>query len=228
MPYDHDHTQRGFAVDLSEFLPFLEVSSGQRTFERDFARGEQLFRRGDAPQFMFYILSGEARLLRHSPAGMEVVFQRARRGFLAEASLDQPAYHCDGLAAEDSKVLAIHIGSFRAALSNENVRTLWLRHLSNELRRARAHSERLSLRAASDRIVHFIETEGSGGALALSQSKKSWAAELGLTHEALYRALALMQRQGTLSVLGPVLKLGKPASLTSGRTSASRRARPNS
>ncbi len=156
---------------------------------------------------MFYVISGEARLKRNSPAGAEVIFQRARRGFLAEASLDQPAYHCDGVIAEKTRLLIVPIADFRALLSNENVQILWLRHLGNELRRMRAQSERLALRSASDRIIHFIETEGRNGKLLLSQSKKSWAAELGLTHEALYRALRSMTENGILRITGTCIEV---------------------
>ncbi|WP_230646797.1 cyclic nucleotide-binding domain-containing protein [Bradyrhizobium sp. Leaf401] len=38
---------------------------------------------------MFFVLSGEVRLVRRSRSGGEVVLQRTRHGFLAEASLDQ-------------------------------------------------------------------------------------------------------------------------------------------
>jgi hypothetical protein len=37
--------------------------------------------------------------------------------------------------------------------------------------------------------------------LELARTRKAWAAELGLTHEALYRALASMQRAGSVTVL---------------------------
>lgn len=194
-------------MEFSDFLLLLEPATRRGVVERAYAKGERLFSRGDAPRFIFYICSGEARLLRSSPAGVEVIFQRASRGFFAEASLEQPAYHCDGVAAAQTHVIATPIASFRAALADERVRLLWLRHLSDELRRVRAHSERLALRAAGNRILHYIETEGHGGSVVFSLPKKSWAAEMGLTHEALYRTLAAMQKAGVLSVSGNVIRL---------------------
>ena len=89
-------------------------------------------------------------------------------------------------------------------------RRAWLRHLAGELRRLRARCERLSLRGARERIVHYLESEG-GGALDLRQSRKSWALELGLTHEALYRAISKMKNEGTLSAEGARLELRRPA-----------------
>ena len=159
-----------------------------------------VFNRGDRPQAMFFVLSGEVRLVRRSKSGGEIILQRTRRGFLAEASLDQPTYHCDAIATERSSLLAIPRKAFREALSVVEFRDSWIAHLSRELRKVRAHAERLSLKTAQERIRHFIETEGERGLLKLNQSKKDWAGELGLTHEALYRALAQMEKHGKLIV----------------------------
>ncbi|MEZ5819860.1 MAG: Crp/Fnr family transcriptional regulator [Bradyrhizobium sp.] len=157
-----------------------------------------LFSQGDRPKAMFFVLSGELRLVRRSRSGGEIILQRSRHGFLAEASVDQPAYHCDAVAAEPSSVLAIQRDAFSRALAVEAFRDRWIAHLARELRRVRTHSERLSLKTARERVLHFIETEGEQGMINLRQSKKDWAAELGLTHEALYRALAKMEKQGEL------------------------------
>ena len=84
-----------------------------------------------------------------------------------------------------------------------------MRRLAAEVRKLRAQCERLSLRSAADRIAHYIEAEGRDGRLELRQTKKAWAAELGLTHEALYRALTGLQRAGRIASLddGNVLVL---------------------
>lgn len=195
--------------EMAAISPLLAaLPRGARTRSRRFSvpRAAPLFRSGDRPAAMHFVLSGEIRLLRYSKAGGETVLQRARRGFLAEASLDQGAYHCHAVAAVASEVLAIPLRSFDEALAVPAFQRTWARHLARELRRSRAQVERLSLKTARDRIVHFIETEGEGGVVALQQSKKDWAAELGLTHEALYRALARMMRQGLLAIDGAMLR----------------------
>jgi CRP/FNR family transcriptional regulator, dissimilatory nitrate respiration regulator len=74
--------------------------------------------------------------------------------------------------------------------------------IAREVRRLRAQCERLSLHGAADRIIHYIEAEGSNGIVILNQTRKAWAAELGLTHEALYRALRRLQTDGTLDIDG--------------------------
>ncbi|MBV6475686.1 MAG: hypothetical protein MOGDAGHF_01240 [Rhodocyclaceae bacterium] len=178
---------------------------------RELAAGETLFRQGDRPQAMHCVIDGEVRLLRRSPKGSEVVLQRSRGGFFAEASLEAKAYHCDAVALADSGLLVFPLRAFRAALEDDAVfRNAWMALLAREVRRLRARCERLSLHGAEARILHAIESEGSAGSLLLTQSRKAWAAELGLTHEALYRALARLQASGTLVLDGARLTLRQP------------------
>jgi CRP-like cAMP-binding protein len=184
----------------SPLLAALPEPARRQTRLLEISRYAAVFGRGDRPQAMFFVLSGEIRLVRRSSAGGEIALQRTRRGFLAEASLDQPVYHCDAVAAETSSILAIPRKAFRDALAAGDFRGRWIAHLLRELRKVRARAERLSLKSARERIVHFIETEGEDGVVDLKESKKDWASELGLTHEALYRALARMEKCGELRV----------------------------
>lgn len=171
-------------------------------------RGATLFHIGDKVQTVFSVISGEVRLIRRDLNGNEVVLQRSRGGFFAEASLGSARYHCDAVAAEACTALAFPARPFRAALDdNADFRDAWLGHLAREVRKLRAQCERLNLRRADERIVHYIESEGSDGSITLNQSRKAWAAELGLTHEALYRALSQLQRNGRLFIQGQQLSL---------------------
>ena len=157
---------------------------------------------------MLYVLSGEVRLVRRSPEGVEIVLQRSRGGFVAEASLGSPRYHCDAVAAEPGDLLRFSARAFRQALADDAAfRNGWITHLEREVRRLRAQCERLSLNSAAERIVHYIESEGTGDAVVLTETKKAWAAELGLSHEALYRTLSAMQHQGRLRIVGSRVSL---------------------
>ena len=167
------------------------------------AAGETLFRIGDPVGHAFLVLSGEARLIRRDRQGGEVILQRSRGGFIAEASLDSRTYHCDAVCARPGILLRFPVGAFRNALEEDALfRKAWQSLLAREVRKLRAQCERLSLHGAASRIAHYIESEGVDGAVTLSQSRKAWAAELGLTHEALYRALRRMQDDGMLAVQG--------------------------
>lgn len=178
---------------------------------KECAVGEAAFRQGERPKAMLYVLDGEVRLLRRSREGAETVLQRSRGGFFAEASLEAKVYHCDAVAAAASRLLAFPIRPFREALDHDAVfRNAWMAQLAREVRKLRARCERLSLHSAAERILHAIESEGTAGTLTLMQSRKAWAADLGLTHEALYRSLARLKATGTLVVDGTRLTLRQP------------------
>lgn len=166
------------------------------------AEGESVFRLGSRPHRMLWVVDGEVRLVRRSRSGTEIVLQRAYSGFVAEASLESSRYHCDAVAAMDSRLLGLPIGPFRKSLRNdEKFRTFWMRRLAREVRLLRAQCERLNLRSATERIEHYIEAEGDKGRLELRRTKKAWAAELGLTHEALYRTLASLEQKGKITAV---------------------------
>lgn len=193
--------------ELSFLPPSLRAAAAVHRFDK----GEAVFRRGTHPQAIHFLLSGEVQLVRHSHAGNEVTLQRTRCGFFAEASLESSAYHCDAVAAQPSEVLRIPLAATREALDNNSVfRRAWIAHLSRELRRARAQGERLALRNAHERIIHYLESEGRDGVVTLAMSRKAWAAELGLTHETLYRTLARLETDGVVVRRGQELRLVKP------------------
>lgn len=172
------------------------------------AQGSCLFRVGDHVRAAFLVLSGEVRLARIGFQGVEVTLQRSRGGFIAEASLDSKVYHCDAVATAASDLLAFPAEAFKRSLTEDSAFSRrWQSILANEVRKLRAQCERLCLRTAEERIVHYIEAEGVAGVIELQIAKKAWATELGLTHEALYRALRRLQAAGTLAVSGRRLEL---------------------
>ena len=165
--------------------------------------GETLFRIGDRVEGMYCVITGEVRLIRHDQHGAQIVLQRSRGGFIAEASLGSKIYHCDAVAAKGGAVLRFPARQFRASLDeNALFRDAWITHLASEVRKLRAQCERLSLNSAAERIIHYIESEGIQDTISLNQSRKAWAAELGLTHETLYRTLRRLQEDGTLDIDG--------------------------
>lgn len=129
--------------------------------------------------------------------------QRSRSGFFAEASLSNKGYHCDAVASKAGTLLHFPVNAFRSALDEDaDFRCAWMAHLAREVRKLRAQCERLSLHRAADRILHYIESEGADGIIILNQSRKAWASDLGLSHEALYRALSRLQANGVLQIDG--------------------------
>ena len=165
--------------------------------------GTTLFRVGDPVRHVYLVIQGEARLIRQGRQGETIILQRSRGGFIAEASLDTRAYHCDAITVEPTTLLQFPVSAFRNVLEDDAAfRRGWQSLLAKEVRKLRARCERLCLNSAIDRISHYIESEGSNGVVDLTQTKKAWAAELGLSHESLYRVLRKMQDDNLISVDG--------------------------
>jgi CRP-like cAMP-binding protein len=110
-------------------------------------------------------------------------------------------HHCDAIAAVPSLV-AVHPAAElrRAAGADPGLAWCIAAHLAARLVAERARAERLALPHAADRlldVLHALPPEPDG-TRRLARSWKSLAAELGLSHEATYRALARLERAGLL------------------------------
>ena len=163
-----------------------------------FNKGDYLFHLGNIPEYMFFIVSGEAILSRTSSYGETTTLQRCKGGFLSEASLLTDVYHCDAIATHTGAAIALPIKAFRDALKKEDFSLKWVKLLSREIMRLRTQSERLGLKDIKSKLIHLIETEGKQGTLQLQSDYKSLASEIGVTHEALYRAIAALEKEGLL------------------------------
>ncbi len=148
---------------------------------------------------MFFVVSGEVTLERIGLQGEAVVLQRTRLGFVSEASLKVPKYHCDALAIVDTNVIKVPAKDLAAALDcDPGLASRWISMLNCEVRRLRLHCERLSMKSVKERLLHLIKTEGNNGHYAVPSGLKTLAGELGVTHEALYRAIADLQKTDLL------------------------------
>jgi CRP-like cAMP-binding protein len=158
-----------------------------------------IFLTGQRPQSLFFVASGEAVMSRTDRHGRTLVLQRASGGFLAEASLSSGRYHCDAHARTPVELLAFPVEALRRAIdADARVRWAWIAMLAGEIRRQRASTERLALKSVRERLLHWLLTEGVDGRVALRTTRKELAAELGVTHEALYRTIAALVRAGEL------------------------------
>jgi len=192
-PYDPSHMKSMLLpTALKALLPptFHIRCEGAR-----FPKNERIFLTGGKPVWMFYVVSGEITLERTGLQGEPVVLQRTRQGFVSEASLKSSKYHCDALAIVDTTVVKIPIRDLSAELERDPAfASRWIGMLNGEVRRLRLHCERLSMKSVKDRVLHLINTEGQNGAYAATTGLKSLAGELGITHEALYRTLAALEK----------------------------------
>lgn len=208
--YDFDHMTPSAPPLPAALHTLLPADLRAVAVAQTLKRGERLFVQGDTPARMFYVVGGEVVLQRLGIQGENVVLQRVRQGLVAEASLQSSSYHCDAVMTSAGELIALPIDVVRQALLEDSAfASRWITMLNQELKRLRTQCERLSLVGVKDRLLHLIETEGEGGSLRLQASVKSIAAEIGVTHEALYRTLAAMEKQGQLQRTDGQLRLGR-------------------
>ena len=175
----------------------------------DMSKGECIFRFGNEANAVYRVLDGEVCLTRFSPEGAVIVLHRAREGdFFAEASLFGSHYHCDAICTRSGRCLRLPAEALRHCLSNDPGFAMeWIATLSRNLRRQRAAQERMGLKSLRMRVIHYLVDRGKEGRVELDQPIIRWAVELGASHEALYRTLAEMEREGVLQRQGQTLTL---------------------
>jgi CRP-like cAMP-binding protein len=161
---------------------------------------ERLFLTGQKPQWMFFVVTGEVTLERAGLQGESIILQSTRQGIVSEASLKVTRYHCDAVAITDTQVIQVPAQALADAMDQDPVfAARWINMLNTEVRRLRLYLERLSMKSVQDRLLHLIQTEGHEGHYDVPSGLKTLAAELGVTHEALYRTIATLQKSGRLS-----------------------------
>lgn len=178
---------------------------------KSFEPGELVFRNGSAARHVHFLARGQVTLSRFGPQGEPVSIHVALAGeYFAEASLHGERYHCDAVVVQAAVVASIPSTVLRELLRRDPDFALqWVAILSQQLRQTRARVERLSLKGAAARVRHLLLTEGKGAGhrYTLRGSVKDLASELGLTHEALYRTLAAMERDGIVERNGSTIAL---------------------
>ena len=177
----------------------------------DMGKSQRIFRMGDKVDAVYLVLEGEVCLTRFSPGGAEIALHRAREGgFFAEASLFGARYHCDAICTRSGRCLQLPAEALRHCLANDPGFAMeWIATLSRSLRRQRAAQERLGLKSLRMRVIHYLVDRGVEGRVELDQPILRWAVELGASHEALYRTLAEMEREGVLQRQGQTLTLSQ-------------------
>jgi CRP-like cAMP-binding protein len=175
-----------------------------------YRKNERLFVAGASPHWMFFVTSGEVTLQRTGLQGEAVVLQRVRTGFVSEASLNVAKYHCDAVAITETNVIKLPVLEMRVFLERDTeFAGRWISMLNSEVMRLRLHCERLSMKSVKEKLLHLIQTEGKDGHYCAPSGLKTLAGELGVTHEALYRAIADLQKKGLLSKRNGDLLLSK-------------------
>jgi CRP-like cAMP-binding protein len=183
----------------SDWLPAAVRAAG---IERRLQAGQTLFRLGNRTAGFYEIVRGKVRLARVDASGREAILHMAAAGdTIAEASLFSPTYHCDAIAMSDALVRLYPKAAVLAAFRRDpKAAQTFMAMLARQVMSLRTRLEQRNISSAPERVRHYLALHaGSDGrTIALPGTVKDLAGELGLTHEALYRTLAVMATEGEI------------------------------
>jgi CRP-like cAMP-binding protein len=203
----------GVAIVLvQDWLPFAVRSAA---IDRRLKAGESLFRVGDKTFGICEVISGRIRLVRIDRTGREAVLHSAGPGELvAEASLFSAHYHCDAIASTNAVVRVYPKNQLMRALRQEpQTFQAFMAALAHQVMDLRTRIEQRNIRSAPERVRHFLALNAAQGrTVQIQGTLKELAAELGLTHETLYRTLAQLERSGRIKRTGTKILILEPTS----------------
>ena len=195
-------------MNAKDWLPAKIQSSG---IERRLVAGQSLFDQGDATVGVYEVVSGKVRQARVDPEGRDVVVGIAGPGeMIAEASLFSQTHDCAATAVTNAVVRLYRKAFLLAQLERDPQAALsFMATLVEHILNLRIRLERRSIPSARDRVRHYLTTSVGGRerTVDLPSTLKDLAAELGLTHETLYRTLSEMSANGEIAKLSGKIRL---------------------
>jgi CRP-like cAMP-binding protein len=177
--------------------PFL---AGIRVAMRELVAGDVLFAEGDAPDALYRVDAGTVRLDRGG-----AVQQRAGRGeWFGEAGLFSPGQSCAAVAESAVRVslwpkaaIVLHLRA------HPDLALGFAAWIAGRMDQARGLAQVLRLKSAEDKVVSYLTLAGAAhGTVTLDRPLIQVAAEMGLTHESLYRTLTKLAGAGRIVRLG--------------------------
>lgn len=167
---------------------------------RSIAADTHLFYAGQKALAIFEIVEGQLRLVRHTIEGHQVTLHVSRVGeLIAEAALFSDYYHCDAIAAQDARIRVLAKTKLLTLFRTDPALAVrFLALMAQQVQQLRQKLELRNIRSARERLIHYLllSTESDGRTVELTGTLKQLAAELGLSHETLYRILAKLEQEG--------------------------------
>jgi CRP-like cAMP-binding protein len=202
--------KRDAPMAVKDWLPAVARAAA---VDHKLKTGEPLFRLGDKTVGLCEVVTGRVRLARVDRSGREIVLHVAGPGeTLAEASLFSPQYHCDAIANTNA-IVRIYPKREILAVFEEYPKAarVFTETLAQQVMNLRTRVEQRNIRSARERVRHFLmlNVGSDRRTVQLRGTLKDLAAEIGLTHEVLYRTLAALERSGEITRKGERIVLSK-------------------
>ncbi|MBV6645800.1 MAG: response regulator [Cyclobacteriaceae bacterium] len=208
--HDNLKTYRGTETELDHFLKSasqyanLEDLKKDRQ-ERNFDRGEAIFREGDFPHYLYCIVKGKTKTYKISPDGKELILNISKEGdYLGYEALLQDRNHSEFAAAlEEVTVTLIPRMDFeKLVFENKEVSREFIRMLSKNV--IDKESELLDLayntvrKRVADRLLKLQETYEDQKKFKIARN--DLASMVGTATESVIRILSEFKKEGTIKI----------------------------
>lgn len=166
------------------------------------SKGEILLQQGDAAESIYWVTTGQIRLVSFVNQQMVTHYFVGVGELLGESALYMPTYGCTVIAEIPSGVQAVPVSTFASALHQDPVLAKrYLQHLTLRFASTKALLELRSISSARDRLLHYLlkRRVSNQNIVTLDKPLRAIASELALTPEALSRLLSRLQTEGLIT-----------------------------
>lgn len=173
-----------------------------RTTRHILIPGQILLQQGEPAKNIYWVESGQLRLVSFVNQRMITHYFVGRGELLAESALQFDTYGCTVMAETPAEVLAIPTDEFAAALKQSpKLSELYLANLTRRFQSTKDLLELRSISSARDRILHYLLQRRSDGQTTVTLDKplKLLASDLAMTPEGLSRLLSRLQSEGIIT-----------------------------
>ncbi|MEL6380994.1 MAG: Crp/Fnr family transcriptional regulator [Cyanobacteria bacterium J06626_18] len=185
-------------LTLADIPPDLQ----RRTTRHILNSGQILFQQGEAAKHLYWVASGQLRLVSFVKQRMITHYFVEAGDLFAESSLHFDTYGCTVIATTPSEVIAMPKEEFATALQRSPALSeRYLASLTHRFHSVKKLLELRSITSARDRLLHYLMQHRSPGQATVTLEKplNAIASELALTPEGLSRLLARLQSEGIIT-----------------------------
>lgn len=189
-------------------------------FEQRVEKNTYLYQKGDLPQGVYLLVTGQVKLTLPSESGTEKVAAMIEPGdtFGEEAVLIRRRSPVSAEAIKDSILLVIERGVLQEAMADHcQLATAMLENLSARLCNQMENMETCVQRGSLQRVAHFFSQQAPQNteqfALELAVDKQTIASQLNLAPETFSRVLRKLSSKGLIAIHGRNITLHNVDSL---------------
>lgn len=188
--------------------------------ERVLSKQELIYQKGESPQEMYLVITGQIKLTLSTPAGMETIVYMAGPGDSFGEETVFPGGHAplSAQANKDSLVISLGQAALRNCMAHSpEFAEVLLGRMGKRMCQLIENLETCVQRNSAQRVAHFLSQRApdrvSSFDLELDVNKSTIASQLNLAPETFSRVLNRLSREGLIDLKGRHITLRNLESL---------------